>query len=204
MKYKLLLIAIVLGSTCYAQYNGSNEEREYKRLGLTQKEWSQYKQSGMSKRKLKKLLSAGISLSEYFKKPWIKVGISEDEWVRLCRKGLTREEIAMRSEKAEYEGGIVLISFFLPGYGHFKMKETGLGFFFSGGAVVSGGLVVVGLANNNGGVAKLRPLFIGMLLTDMIVSAADVWRKTKFDDNPDLRRFSIYTGANEIGLSMKF
>jgi hypothetical protein len=189
---KLLILLIFLASFCAAQESPSpDDKKEQQRLGLTQEEWRTYKQSGMSKRMLKRILSSGITLDEYFKHPWQRFGMPEEKWLELRRKGFSDEDIGISKERTEYEHGLALKSIILPGFGHFKKGQLLKGGLFSGTAVGSIGLTV----------ATKQPVFLSILVLDCMVSGFDIWRQTRYESNPDLKRFSVNLNPQDPGIT---
>ena len=65
----------------------------YEEMGLTQWEFQQAKQEGISRDKLTNLVEMGIRPSEYLQKPWEKLGVSEQEWIKKLSGGLEDADI---------------------------------------------------------------------------------------------------------------
>jgi hypothetical protein len=195
---------------CSQVVYAEDEAGERDRLGLSQEEWDVYKTLHLSKAKVKRLLSAGITLEEYSGSPWIGMGISEEEWIVQRRAGLKDDEIKGNQIKGESENKLVALSFFLPSYGHYALGQKPLGFLFSGIAVGSVSLYLVHkrkvLTATGTPLWRRQPIYLGVLLANSIVCAADVWRRTRFDDNPDLKEFSFYLDAQkpELGICYHF
>ena len=202
------IIAAIVISLVLFQFSSAQEgDEEMKKLGLTQAEWQQYKASGMSEGKLKKLLQAGIVLEEYFQKPWNGMGISESSWISYRRDGWTNEEIRNKQDRNEYENGTVIISFFLPGYGHYRIHQKLKGLLFSSVAVGSISLYFLHTKKDDFGGSRHRyPAYLILLGADAVASAADVYWQTRNDANPELKRFSFDINPEEkmISLSMNF
>jgi hypothetical protein len=57
------------------QWDGFN----YEDMGLTQWEYQQAKEQGVSREKLTKLVELGIRPTEYLQKPWNRLGVSEED-----------------------------------------------------------------------------------------------------------------------------
>ena len=183
-------------------------EKERDKFGLTQQEWEICKTLHISREKIKKLLSSGIGLQEYSKQPWMSLGISESKWISLRRKGLMDDDIRGRKTKEEYEHSIVVWSFFIPGYGHYKLKQKGKAFLFAGIAVGSAGLYLFHKKKEDSqdGLKRERPrrIYLALFFMDCLASAADVWRQTRFEKNPELRRFSYYLKPEDSEMGFKF
>ena len=206
MKSISFLFVLIFTTVLFAG-NSFDDKNEMQRLGITGKEWQLYKESGMSKHKLQKLLSAGITLGEYFKEPWKKLGISSNEWIRLRRSGLGNQEIKQMHEKKELGNGNVVLAFFLPGIGHFKLNQKQKGYTLAGIAIGSTALYFTHKKNwreNSKIVPKRQPIYLGILLIDCLLSAGDIWRQTRYEDNPDMQRFSLRTDLKSVNINANF
>ncbi|MCQ2091388.1 MAG: hypothetical protein MJY85_01785, partial [Fibrobacter sp.] len=67
------------GSASVGEANASDNEWKgfnYEEMGLTQWEFQQAKQEGISRDKLTRLVELGVRPSEYIQKPWEKMGVS--------------------------------------------------------------------------------------------------------------------------------
>jgi hypothetical protein len=205
-KCALFLVLAIVG-TALAEQAYLRDPKERERLGLTPEEWDVCKILNISKPKLKQLLSTGITVHEYSQAPWYAMGVTEDEWIALRRKGLVDQDIKavnkVERQEDKTEHGLVVLSFFLPGYGHFRLDKKPIGYGLSGVAVASLGLYVVHkkkVPTPTGFFWRRRPEYLGLCLVDCLLSAGDVWRRTRYDDNPELQRFSLLAGNGRIEL----
>ena len=65
----------------------------YEDHGLTQWEFQQVKEAGMSREKVLNLLELGIRPNEYLQKPWIALGLSEEDWLNERSEGMEDSDI---------------------------------------------------------------------------------------------------------------
>ena len=72
-----------------AQWDGFN----YEDLGLTQWEYQQAKEQGVTRDKLTKLVELGIRPTEYLQKPWNRLGVSEEDWLSQRAEGMEDADI---------------------------------------------------------------------------------------------------------------
>ncbi len=208
--FVLGILALVFASLAFA--DAADDQKERDRLGLTQEEWETCKVLNLSPAKVRELLSSGITIEEYAGSPWLSSGISEQQWITLRRQGMKdldiRQMNKVDAEPPEKAGKLIVGSFFLPGYGHHKMGKNRHALTFAGISVTSAALFVFhrktvsfrGETEDH----QFRFSYFALWLTNSVVCAADVWRRSQFDDNPDLERFSFWTGPQEAGISANF
>jgi hypothetical protein len=65
----------------------------YEEMGLTQWEFQQIKEAGISRDKLTRLVELGVRPSEYLQKPWEKMNITEDAWLAQRSEGMEDADI---------------------------------------------------------------------------------------------------------------
>ena len=70
----------------------------YEDLGLTQWEFQQAKEEGLTRDKLTRLVELGVRISEYFQKPWNKLGVSEEDWLAQRSEGLEHADLLVRQD----------------------------------------------------------------------------------------------------------
>ncbi len=206
-KIKIIVTFFVL--LISAQVFAFNDD-DRRKLGLTKQEYEICKVLNISKERVQVLLSSGITMQEYSRSPWFSLGVNEEKWVGLRRKGWTNEEIKNSGEngvKVEYENTLVVKSFFLPGYGHYKLKQKPKSFIYSGVAVSSLALYflhrkeVYGAPQGDYG--KGRLLYVGILLGDCLLSSFDVWKLTRYENNPESKRFSFFVNPENKQIDIK-
>ena len=62
-------------------------------MGLTQWEFQQAKEGGVSRNKLTHLVELGIRPTEYLQKPWLRLGVGEEAWLEQRAQGLEDSDI---------------------------------------------------------------------------------------------------------------
>ena len=92
MKTLLYLIALPV-VLVQLPLSAQDDLRPWERLGLSITEWNLITENKMPMKKVESLLRDGIGISEYFKKPWEPLDMSEKEWIAKRRKGLTSYDI---------------------------------------------------------------------------------------------------------------
>jgi hypothetical protein len=161
-------IAGVLMFLClaFASSGQGGETRPWEKYGLSQSEWKLIQENKISRDKAQTILSAGISIGEYCKKPWKAIGLTEGEWIERRRAGLTSYDIELEAKAgrrwkadtttaapsgyASYSsGGNQLISFVIPGFQQLRLKQT------------TRGRIMIGLA-----VGSLAACFAGAVVDD--------------------------------------
>lgn len=195
----------VLSMTVFACFFSANaqdfippaqgEKETYERLGLSLTEWNLIKESNMPMAKVHRLLEAGISISEYFKKPWVELGVTEGTWIEKREAGLTNEDIkAGRTKPSKGGEWSVAKAFILPGYLQLKRKQN-----LKGGTMASVALLSVlfgaGTLYQNlttPGSADYWPVFFLISLpASMLWSGIDMHKQIQLELNPAAQRFSI-------------
>lgn len=204
------VVAIVFTALAFA--DAADDQKERDRLGLTQEEWETCKVLKLKPSKVRELLSSGITLDEYAGSTWLVCGISEEQWIAYRRQGMKDIDIRqMNKVEAEPAGGgagkLIVASFFLPGYGHHKMDKNLHALAFAGVSVTSATLFIVHRKTVSFGTGTERQFRFGyfaLWLANSVACAADVWRRNKFADNPDLERFSLVTEVDKAEIKANF
>ena len=80
---------------------GQDDSRPWERLGLSLTEWKLIKDNDMPMSKVESLLKDGIGISEYFRKPWEPIGMTESKWIAKRRSGLTNYDIEQEARYAQ-------------------------------------------------------------------------------------------------------
>ena len=86
----------------------------YEEMGLTQWEFQQAKQEGLSRDKLTHLVEMGVRPSEYLQKPWEKLGVSEDEWLAQRSGGFEDADIDRSYRNNAGEQSYAYLSLLVP------------------------------------------------------------------------------------------
>ena len=176
MVTKYLFLSILLFSVLI--FSQKQNEAEWKVLGLSQGEWDKCIANDITMKKLKYLLSRGITVSEYLSKPWITLGISERSWIKQREKGLNTEDIQAFKESGDQSGWIIL-SGIVPGYRQLRRKDYPKFGIMSGVAV--GSLLLYqfnqkAVLENTIIVKKPNSMYLIVFGVDVIASLIDVYR----------------------------
>lgn len=78
--------------------HAQDDTRPWERLGLSITEWNMIQDNHLPMKKVEELLKAGIGISEYFDQPWIKIDLSEGQWIAKRRNGLTSYDIELEAK----------------------------------------------------------------------------------------------------------
>ena len=158
----------------------------YEEMGLTQWEFQQAKQEGLTRDKLTHLVEMGVRPSEYLQKPWEKLGVSEEEWLDQRSGGFEDADIDRSYRNNAGEQGYAYLSLLVPSlYQWHKdqaMKAIWMDALWLGGV----GTTVYLAADGN------SAWWYGLLIVAgaHIWSFADAFFSTQWDSNPDANRFS--------------
>jgi hypothetical protein len=177
--------------------NGLNDAERafYEKLGLSMTEWMMVKKANMPMDKLYELLETGVSISEYFAKPWEKFEITEEKWLKLRRAGYTDDEIQSNKAHLSVSGEWAVVqNLFLPGCHQWKRKQYGKASLMSGTAIASIGLGSLFLYQDirkQGNPPVSWAVFVLFLLpADMFWSGLDIHLQIQNELNPEAKRFS--------------
>lgn len=190
----LAILALMIFGIDSAAMTASDKE-EYERRGLSQVEWEMVLDARMPVKKVDDLLKAGISITEYFRYPWLKYGISEEEWIRSRRAGLLESDIAAenRPRQQSSDGAVVISAFILPGLHQFKRDQHWKGAIMTGAATLSAiSMAAISVAKKN---FVPGPLII--LVPAMLWSSLDIGFQIHAESNPDAARFSSAPGQQK-------
>ncbi|MBD3392491.1 MAG: hypothetical protein GF418_10440 [Chitinivibrionales bacterium] len=165
----------------------ATDKEEYERRGLSQVEWEMVLDAKMPKKKVDELLKAGISISEYFRYPWLKFGISEQQWINSRKAGLLDSDIAAENKpRGPAEGAVVISAFLLPGYHQCKREQYWKTGIMTGAAVLGATLLAVRSVQER----ALIPGPLALLVPAMLWSSLDIGLQLNRQRNPDAERFS--------------
>ncbi len=179
----------------------AKDKEEYERRGLSQVEWQMILDAEMPIDKVDELLAAGISITDYFEYPWLKIGISEQEWIRRRRAGMDNADIAVHTAShANASEWAVVQNFLLPGFHQFKRKQYGKGAAMTSIAVLSTGLLAF-LWIKEG---DFMPAPLLLLIPDMAWSSIDIGFQIRRERNPEANRFILRDVIPGIALSFSF
>ena len=100
--YFAALLAVLVSLPLKAR----DELSPWERLGLSITEWNLITENKMPMKKVESLLRDGIGISEYFKKPWEPLDMSEKEWIAKRRRGLTSYDIEQEVRLADNDSSM--------------------------------------------------------------------------------------------------
>jgi hypothetical protein len=164
MRSAAVVVLLFLSMPLFAQ----DDTRPWERLGLSLTEWKLIQDNNMPMSKVESLLKDGIGISEYFRKPWEPLGMTESKWIAKRRLGLTNYDIEQEVHKTANDSSMqptspeentfeqfdrsqetreTFGSFFLPGVIQCKRGHKGRGGVMIGLAIGSiGGTVAWSVA----------------------------------------------------------
>ncbi len=168
---------------------------DYENAGLTQWEFQQAKESGMSRDKLTQLTELGVRPTEYIQEPWKRLGVSEEAWLAERASGLEDSDIDRTYRNHAGEQSSAYLSAVIPSLYQWKHDETVKAIWMDALWVVGvGGLTYFAINSDeydNTWVYWLIPV-----LGAHIWSFADAFFDTQWANNPDANRFSLGVGPN--------
>ncbi len=193
------LLIVALWSAGFAEdFTGqgglhSSEKDTYERLGLSSTEWQKIKEARMPLSRVHELLESGISMTEYFNRPWMGLGISENDWVDGRRRGLTDEDMRPLPRENESAHYAIVQGLLLPGYPQVKRKQYGKGIpmaALAAGSLLFGGTLAALTAMDKNPPVHFAFFLLGVLPASMAWSAIDIHLQVQKELNPDASRFS--------------
>ncbi|MCQ2054627.1 MAG: hypothetical protein MJY82_04970 [Fibrobacter sp.] len=159
----------------------------YEEMGLTQWEFQQIKESGVSRDKLTRLVELGVRPSEYLQKPWEKMGISEADWLSQRSAGMEDADIDRSYRNRNGDQSYAYLSLLVPSLYQWKkddvVKATFIDAIWVAGVAAS---VYMAMDGSSSWFYFLIPV-VGAHL----YSFADAFFGTQWDSNPDANRFSF-------------
>ena len=143
MKYLLFLFLCSI-AVCY----GQEQIEPWERLGLSKTEWMMIEENRMPMKQVEYLLKSGIGISEYFKKPWVELNMTEQKWIEKKRSGMSSYAIeneaqaskaawktamksGFRSEMSGVSENAESFSALIPGVQQFKSRSVAKGIIMS-------------------------------------------------------------------------
>ena len=158
----------------------------YEEMGLTQWEFQQAKQEGISRAKLTSLVEMGVRPSEYLQKPWEKLGVSEEDWLAQRSGGLEDADIDRSYRNRSGDQGYAYLSLLVPSLYQWHKNESMKAIWIDALWGVSVGATVYLAIDGN------SAWWYGLLFVAgaHIWSFADAFFSTQWDSNPDANRFS--------------
>ena len=96
----------------------------YEDLGLTQWEFQQAKEEGLTRDKLTRLVELGVRISEYLQKPWNKLGVSEEDWLSQRSEGLEDADIDRSYRHRSGNQSYAYLSLLVPSLYQWKTSQS--------------------------------------------------------------------------------
>jgi len=207
----ILLICLIFQSIAQEGAPPSSSEKDYyEKLGLSLTEWQKIKENKIPMEKVYKLMEAGISMTEYFTKPWINLSVSEQEWINKRRAGQTNDQISRKDlNKAKSEQYAVVTNLFLPGFHEWKRRQFVRSSLMTGGSIASlalSGVAIYRGVRKENSFSDPTPCIV-VLPVCMIWSAIDIHFQIQKEINPAAQRFNLYQkpdAASTVALSLSF
>ena len=151
----------------------------YEEMGLTQWEFQQAKEEGVTRDKLTSLVEMGIRPSEYLQKPW-------EEWISQRSGGLEDADIDRSYRNNAGDQSYAYLSLLVPSLYQWHKGESMKAIWMDALWVGSLGATIYLAADGN------SAWWYGLLFVAgaHIWSFADAFFSTQWDSNPDANRFS--------------
>ncbi|SHK61731.1 hypothetical protein [Fibrobacter sp. UWEL] len=158
----------------------------YEEIGLSQWEFQQAKEEGISRDKLTQLVEMGVRPSEYMQHPWEKLGVSEEEWLNQRTGGMEDADIDRSYRNRAGNQGYAYLSLLVPSLYQWKTDQSMKAIWMDALEVVSIGATIYLAAEKN------SAWWYGLLFVAgaHVWSFADAFFSTQWDSNPDANRFS--------------
>lgn len=168
---------------------------DYEAAGLTQWEFQQAKENGITRDKLTQLTELGIRPSEYIQEPWKRLGVSEEAWIEDRSKGLEDSDIDRTYRNHAGEQSYAYLSLLVPSLYQWKHEQTVKAIWMDALWVVGvGGLTY--FAINSDDYDNTWVYWLIPVLGAHIWSFADAFFDTQWSNNPDANRFSLGVGPS--------
>lgn len=189
-----LLLAAPLMALDYAPNQTINatanewEGFKYEDMGLTQWEFQQIRESGVSKAKLLSLLELGVRPSEYLQKPWEPLGVTEAQWLAERGKGMEDSDIDRSYRNRNMNQHLAYWSLLVPSLYQWKSgKQTEAISMDALWSLSVGIAAYLTVSTKTPDEVYLIPFILGV----HVWSFADALMDTRWENNPDANRFSF-------------
>ncbi|MBD3316057.1 MAG: hypothetical protein GF344_09735 [Chitinivibrionales bacterium] len=196
------VIIVILSTLCLSSARDAQSQKEYYAdKGVSEAEWGMILDARMPREKIDEVLKSGASISLYFTYPWLKVGYTEQQWLRLRREGLTLEEAppCLNNHDADAEWAVVH-AFLVPGLHHFKRRQYTKAWSMTGIAALALSGLSYGVLTKNGYALAAS---IGLWVPNALWSSIDIGAQVYRENNPEAARFSTaYDRSRRITLSL--
>ena len=164
------------------------ENFKYEDMGLTQWEFQQIRETGVSKAKLLSLLELGVRPSEYLQKPWEPLGVTEDQWLSERGKGMDDSDIDRSYRNKSKNQSLAYWSLLVPSLYQWKSGKQNEAISMNALWGLSVGIATyLTISTPSADEAYLIPFILGV----HVWSFADALMDTRWENNPDANRFSF-------------
>jgi hypothetical protein len=165
-----------------------SDKEKYEAFGLSQTEWQMALDAHLSDDMIGMLLQYGVSIREYVAAPWRAIGMTECQYLKRRRNGMSADEVRMLLFDPLHTFGVITTGVAFPGAPQLVAGQRLKGSVMAGIAVVM--LVSTGYASyRTGGLVAWAPV---ALVADMCWSSIDIGlflrnrRKALAAERPDL------------------
>jgi hypothetical protein len=189
MKKLLLPVIALCFSVSFAQFEDDEwADFDYQHAGLSQVEFQNVKESGMSKEKLLHLLEIGIRPSVYLKEPWNDLGVSEKEWLEQRAEGMEDADIDRTYKNYSGNQSLAYLSFLVPSLYQWNMDEMSKAIAMDVAELAAIGITVT-LAKYG---STPHQWTYGLIAVGIVHlwSFVDALLATQWDSNPGAKTFS--------------
>jgi hypothetical protein len=184
----ILLFLLVIIAATYA-----SEMSDIDQLKLDPVEKGLVEDSNMPLEKVQYLLESEISLTEYFRYPWLGLGITEKAWINQQKAGIIGHDTILSVKQIKRTQWAVVQNFFIPGLHQFKRKQTVKALAMTGIAVSSLALYSFHRKNKSSAFPAFDyPAYLVILGADMFWSSIDIGVQINREVNSDSMRFSYF------------
>ncbi|WP_295682900.1 hypothetical protein [uncultured Fibrobacter sp.] len=159
----------------------------YEEMGLTQWEFQQAKEEGVTREKLTHLVELGIRPSEYLQKPWMRLGVTEEQWLSQRSEGLEDADIDRSYRNRSGDQGYAYMSLLIPSLYQWKVGHTSKAIWIDALWVAGVGATAYMLVDKQDNWFYFLIPVVGA----HIWSFADAFFSTQWANNPDANRFSF-------------
>jgi len=189
MKKFLFPVIALCFSMSFAQFEDDEwADFDYEHAGLTQTEFQNVKEAGISKEKLMHLLEIGVRPSVYLKDPWKDLGVSESEWLEQRANGMEDSEIDRTYKNQAGSQGLAYLSFLLPSLYQWNTDQTAKAVAMN---ILEACTIFLTVFLATSGSTEGQWVYgAGSIAAVHVWSGADAILSSQWDNNPDARNFS--------------
>jgi hypothetical protein len=167
-------VALIAAASAYAG-DGVALKDHWTRIGLTAADIDLIDRLDLTKAKVEGLITRGVSVREYARRPWESMGITEKQWLKILDQGSDvgrLERLYSREDDApEIDRPSLPLSFVAPGLAQFREGRPVAGSILAG---LGASFLALTFTDKeaDGSVNVTWPILLG---TTMFYSAGDVW-----------------------------